>query len=198
MSILDKRTASVLAVLLLPVSVGCVPSTPTAVDEVERPSFGVAGGPDVVASIRGGAHYRLNDPPPFAQAFKWIYRFSFQVEKLADGTDHGVVKSRSKIPGGIDAPFPGDWWSDVAVDCVEVEGNTAWISGPIVRAESDTPFGPAEGGYALFIVRDNGPSGPDEINVGPAAAFGVTDCRGKPPIFPGAFTDGNVTVASNP
>jgi len=92
--------------------------------------------------------------------------------------------------------FPGDWLGEASIDCIGVAGNTAWMSGPVVRTRTDSPFGPSVGDVALFIVRDNGPEGPDVVNVGPAGAFGATDCRDTPAIGPGALADGNVTVTS--
>jgi hypothetical protein len=72
------------------------------------------------------------------------------------------------------------------------------MTGDIVRAGGSSPFGPTVGPGAMLIIRDNGASGADELNVGPAAVFGAVDCRDKPPIGGDLFTDGNFTVSGSP
>lgn len=189
--------AAVLAIAVL--AAGCTETMVAADDEGERQSdvLSIAAEPgDVAATVRGGAHYRLNDPPPFVGPFKWIYGFSFNVSRHLDGSADGTVRFRSRVPSGQNSVgVQLDWSAEVLVNCLEIAGNTAWISGVVVNANSDSPAGPTNGSTALFIVADNGNgAGGDEVNVGPAAAFGATDCRDMPPIFPGAFVDGNIHV----
>jgi hypothetical protein len=151
----------------------------------------------VTARVKGAGHFPLKDPPGFVGDFKWIYRFTMQATQHEDGTDTGTVKFRSfQPPGQNDAGFPGEWTGEVSVNCVEVEGNTAWLTGPVVRARTDSPFGPSVGGIAMFIVRDNGAAAVDEIAVGPASIFGAETCRDRPPLPAGPPTDGNVIVES--
>ena len=170
-------------------------ATSTTVPELQPWLTGAAAPGQLVATVRGGAHFQLKDPPAFVGPFKWVYRFSFNVDGYADGTAAGDVKFNSHVPPGRDdVNFPGDWWGEVAVDCLEVAGNTAWMTGEVVRVRTDSPLGPPLGDVAMFIVRDNGPNAIDEVNVGPVSAFGATDCTDTPPIFPGGFTDGNVSV----
>jgi hypothetical protein len=178
-------------------SVGCTDSLPTQASEETPQLAKTTAGPRSVASVNGAAHFQLKDPPPFVGDFKWIYRFSVRASISTDGVNSGVVRfSSHQPPGQNDEGFPGAWHAEVAVDCLEIEGNTAWISGPIVNARTDSPFGPQVGvGTALVIVRDHGPTGPDEVNVGPASQFGVNDCRDRPAIFPALFADGNLTVS---
>ena len=195
----ERPRAQIVPMLaLVAIASACVAESPT--QPAASPEFGqVAGGPGVMASVRGGGHYQLAEPPAFVGDFKWVYRFSFNVEKRADGTDAGTVRFLSRTPKGQNnVGFPGDWWAVAEIDCVEVDGNIAWMSGTIVEARTDSPFGPGVGSTPLFIVQDNGATGPDVVNVGPAGAFGVTDCRERPTIFPGAWVDGNVTVAVRP
>ena len=172
-------------------------TTPT-LDPDQPAQAAVAGGPDAVASVRGGAHYRLKDPPAFVGDFKWIYGFSIEATARADGSADGKIRLNSKLPPGKNnAGLDLNWWAEIAVDCVEVEGDTAWMTGFIVEARTESPAGPGVGGYAMVIVRDGGPGGTDQINVGPPGAFGAEDCTDRPPIFPGAFVDGNVRVAGD-
>lgn len=160
----------------------------------------VGGGPNVIATVKGGGHYQLKDPPGFVGDFKWIYRFTVNARKLADGTDEGTVRFRSHLPPGKnEAGASLDWWAEVAIDCVEIDGNLAWMSGAIVAAGGTSPVGPVVGpGPAMLIIQDNGPSGVDEINVGPAVAFGANDCRDKPAFSLDGGTDGNFTISPSP
>ncbi len=147
----------------------------------------------ISATVTGAAHFQLKDPPPVP--FKWVYRFSFNVEKRTDGSVGGTVKFSSRIPPGRDdINFPGDWWAETEIDCLQVVGNTAWMSGEIVRTRTDSPLGPALRDVAMLVVQDNGANAVDVVDVGPAAAFGATDCNDRPAFFPGSFTDGNVTI----
>ena len=139
----------------------------------------------------------MKDPPAFVGDFKWIYRFSIDARKLKDGTDEGVVRFRSHLPAGRNnAGASLDWSAVISVDCVEVEGNVGWITGVIVEAQTDSPFGPGVGGVGMLIVQDNGPSGVDVVNVGPAVAFGAADCRDRPALSPGGVVDGNFRVVT--
>lgn len=197
---LRQVTAALLCLLALGV-LGCRDAGPTApgdsLSAADVPTALAVEAAGIVATIRGGAHYQLKDPPWFVGPFKWVYRFSFNVTKWGDETAAGTVRFLSHTPPGVNTvDFPGDWLGEVSIDCVEVDGNIAWMSGAVVRSRTDSPFGPSEGDVALFIVRDNGPEQADEINVGPVWAFGATDCHDTPPIGAGAFTDGNVIITS--
>ena len=147
------------------------------------------------ARVRGGAHFRLRDAPPEIP-FKWVYRFSFKVDQFRDGSVQGRVKFSSHIPPGRDpVGFPGDWNAEAAIDCLVVDGNTAWMTGEVVHSRTDSPIGPPVGDIAMFIVQDNDASGPDVVNVGPAAFFGASDCHDRPAIFPeDRIVDGNVKI----
>jgi hypothetical protein len=175
-----------------------VPTSPQ--DPGPAAGAAVAGGPGVVASVKGGAHYDLLNPPDFVGDFKWIYDFSIRATARADGSAEGTVLLQSHIPPGRnDAGVPLDWWAEIAIDCVEVDGDMAWLTGSFVRTRTDSPFGPQVNpdadGSAMLIVRQMGP-GQLEVNVGPSVIFGgADDCHDRPPMIPGNSMNGNITIA---
>jgi hypothetical protein len=181
----------------------CSPEDPTGPAQDEIQSSRVAGGPDVVAAVRGGAHFDLLNPPSFVGDFKWIYNFAIHAERSSDGSANGSITMVSHIPPGSNEDGVAlDWWFEIEVDCLEVEGDMAWMTGPVVRARTDSPVGPGTGGsgaggLGLVMVRDMGPGNGDWINVGPPSFYGAEDCRDKPPIGD-AETSGNVTIFPRP
>ena len=174
-----------------------VPTSPP--DPGPTASAAIAGGPGVVASVKGGAHFDLLNPPDFVGDFKWIYDFSVRATARADGSAEGTILLQSHIPPGEnDAGVPLDWWAELALDCVEVDGDMAWLTGYFVRVRTNSPFGPEVDPDAespgMLIVRQLGP-GQVEVNVGPAFIFGADDCHDRPPMIPGNSMNGNITIA---
>lgn len=113
----------------------------------------------------------------------------------AEGQASGSFGTMFHRPPGSD-PTPGsgnsDWRLAVTVDCMEVEGNTAWISGPATRVKSDLPFpdGPELGRTVVMMARDLGPQD-DRVVVIAAVFLGVDDCHDRPDPDPYFFAAPN-------
>jgi hypothetical protein len=116
------------------------------------------------------------------------------------GVTHRVTVGSADVvlfPPGTDANFSlvaieqngtarGQWHDQFAdgsfvhvdVNCLEVVGNDAWLSGPIKKTSPDLAF--LVGEIAVTRVRDNGTSANDPADqVSLSTAF-AGDCHGKP------------------
>ena len=107
----------------------------------------------------------------------WLYE---------DGSVDGSVFINIRTPKGQDdlgtelSAF-GRW----DASCMEVDGNMAWISGPLVRGRrvSGLPSLPL-GTEFLAIIQRNGPG--DYVGYfAPAFFVGAADCTDRPPFPPG-------------
>ena len=81
--------------------------------------------------------------------------FSFGAVRFADGTARGQAEV---YPRGLDA------FAHIAIDCLEVSGNLAHMSGVVTHTSDPTVFIPGE--YVHFAVEDNGEgaaASPDRI-----------------------------------
>jgi hypothetical protein len=108
------------------------------------------------------------------------------------------VDAAGKVTGEAEVHFPSDVVKmHIAVQCLVVERNRAWLSGPVTR--SDDPETPV-GRVFLWQVQDNGQgqgAPPDRIsNVihRPADNYPPDACRWKPALTTFPCDNGNVTI----
>jgi hypothetical protein len=157
-----RRFSIAVAALGLVVA-GCDARTPTAPPTIGGPLF-AAGGNGVVHRVSVGSHDFL---PPGTDA-----NFSLIALQKGDGTMTGQW---------TDQFGNGDGGVHVAVDCVSVAGNNAWISGVVTH--SNVPGFPA-GSFAITRVADNGTSAndpPDAISFTFILPFAFS-CQIRPPL----------------
>ena len=94
--------------------------------------------------------------------------FAFTAVQLPDGSVTGQAQVKSRA---------GDTMLHVAIDCLVSDGNTTYISGPIVSSNNE---GGAPIGFTVFFaVQDNGQGHPSPDLITPGFVF--------PPIFPEPF-----------
>lgn len=112
-----------------------------------------AGGPDVA------------DPDlPFETGPGVDKNYSLLAIKYADGTVNGELVDR--FGSGL---LPGTTMLRANIDCLYVEGNTAWVSGVVTQGLyiDDTGSVDFTGYYVRAVVQDNGPNNdpanPDKI-----------------------------------
>lgn len=103
--------------------------------------------PNPVVGSASGSGHRIS-----SGAFR---SFSFSAVRYLDGTARGQAQV---YPRGLDA------FAHIAIDCLEVSGNVAHMSGVVTHTSDPTVFIPGE--YVHFAVEDNGEgaaASPDRI-----------------------------------
>ncbi len=96
-----------------------------------------------------------------------------------------IEKANGSVTGQWHDQFAGGVGIHVAVSCLSVSGNEAWVSGTI----TNNPFA---GLNVIIRLRDNGQSGDQaSFTIGTANA---NDCLGQPPLGFLALTNGQVKV----
>lgn len=111
--------------------------------------------------------------------------FSFTARRYADGRSSGDVHVNSR---SLDTVV------HMRIDCLEVDGNTAHMSGVITR--SNNPAEAPLGDQRRFVVRDHGEGNadpPDEISTIPRNPSGET-CRNSTLAPTRQVEHGNVQV----
>jgi hypothetical protein len=119
---------------------------------------------------------------PFAQDPGCNGNFSLEAQQLADGSVRGNY---------TDEFGHGNGGFHATVDCLFVQGNTAWISG-IVQSGTFNP-----GGRVITEVVDNGTSAndpPDTISFSYTAPLNF-DCASHPNLIQVAVPKGQVKVS---
>lgn len=195
-----RRTLAVFSLAVLTL-IGCDPGVlePEMDPSLSMQGGGGSAGP-AVHRVTGGGAVELSAffGTPFKIRSNARVSASLDAEGQASGSFGG---SFHRPPGKDPTPEAGnaDWRLAVTVDCMEVEGNTAWISGPATRVDSDLPFpfGPELGRTVVMIVRDGGPHNDQIVQI--AADFlGVEDCHDRPDPEPWLLTlekpGGNLTI----
>lgn len=144
---------------------------------ITSPAF--AANDSGVASATGSGHFMRNGA---------LRTFAFQAERSADGTVRGMANLHSRSAGV---------YEHIAIDCLRVVGNVAYMSGMVVNSNPSD----ITGAQARFAVVDNaeGSGEPDQVSLvetyGPGSA---TDCMNADD-FPGGLFNverGNVQVRS--
>jgi hypothetical protein len=111
--------------------------------------------------------------------------FSFSANRLPDGTVRGEAQINAR---SLDA------FAHIAIDCLQITGNVAQMSGTVVHTSDPTVFLPNE--YVHFAVQDNGEGAaapPDRISGIPADE--PFRCDGSHPLAPSrTVVRGNVQV----
>jgi hypothetical protein len=111
--------------------------------------------------------------------------FAFTAREMPDGSARGNAQVRG--------PFgDGNIVLHVRIDCLEVSGTTALVTGTVHvrKLPPGAPFDP-DGIYAIFAVRDNGEGGiPDEVTT---LAPATGPCSGDPGSFH-PIEEGNIQV----
>jgi hypothetical protein len=111
--------------------------------------------------------------------------FSFSANRLADGTVRGEAEINAR---SLDA------FAHIAIDCLQITGNVAHMSGTVVHTSDPTVFLPDE--YVHFAVQDNGEGAgapPDMISGIPAGQPFRCDAS-APPALTRTVVRGNVQV----
>jgi hypothetical protein len=111
--------------------------------------------------------------------------FSFGASQLGDGTVNGQAQINAR---SLDA------FAHIAIDCLQVVGNVAHMSGTVVHTSDPTVFLPNE--YVHFAVQDNGEGGndpPDRVSGIPVDEPFRCDASAPPPLTR-VVTRGNVQV----
>ena len=141
-----RRISLAFLVSLLAVSCDDNPTQPSSSDAqlVEAQFDAQAGNPVVHRLTVGGADAAIYGPPGSDA------NFSLVALQRADGT----VSGQWQDSWGNGAGF------HIKVDCLYVEGNDAWISGPITKSK-DPQF---IGNTANAMVRDGGDTGEDMVS----------------------------------
>lgn len=103
---------------------------------VLTPSVVHAAGNGVVASATGSGHIMSGGE---------LRTFSFSARQFADGTARGQAQVNSRAL---------DVFAQIEIDCLEVVGSTAHMSGVVTR--SSNPAEAEIGEVRRFVVRDNG------------------------------------------
>jgi hypothetical protein len=121
----------------------------------------VASAPPAAGSVTGSGHYtQLVGSPGWRT-------FSFTVRRMPDGSVQG------RFSGGQHQPT--NMWSG-RLDCLVIEGNTAWIGGVYEHATNPNLVGT---GF-VFKVRDVGEGHGSEPDTTSRAMRGSNDCTTKP------------------
>ena len=111
--------------------------------------------------------------------------FSFSANRLPDGTVQGEAQVNAR---SLDA------FAHIAIDCLQITGNVAHMSGTIVHTSDPAVFLPNE--YVHFAVQDNGEGAaapPDLISGIPAGQPFRCDAS-APPALTRTVVRGNVQV----
>ena len=170
-----------MTLLLLPVAVvACREETPTS--PADGASFAVVAGPPVHEVTGGGSVVRED----IAGSPREIYGFTAQVDALG------------RVRGEAEVHFPSDDVKmHISVQCLVVERNLAWMSGPVTRSDDpDTPVGRV----FFWLVQDNGQqqgAPPDRISNffhRPADNYPPDVCTQKRPVPTFPFDNGNVSI----
>lgn len=181
-------------VVLLGCAGGDTPTAPTAGSDGPALSQHAGHADPVGPAVRGGGLFEAN----IENRSGWIYNISVNASVGPGGEARGSILLRSRTAPGITTiPVDVDWWAMIEVDCLEVEGNMAWVGGTVIASRTESLFGPPPGGDGVLIIQDNGPGPVDVANIGPAAMFGAVDCRDRPPLLfpaPLATMRGNYSV----
>jgi hypothetical protein len=166
---------------LLALAIGLVACQDTT-NPAEGPQFARASAPRVQRVVGGGSIVRED----IAGAPREIYGFQAQV----DASGHAS--------GEAEVHFPSDNVKmHIAIKCVAIERNIAWLSGPVTR--SDDPLTPV-GRVFVWRVQDNGEvqgAPPDRISNflhRPSDNFPEDVCREKRPLTTFAWDNGNVQI----
>lgn len=112
--------------------------------------------------------------------------FSFSANRLADGTVRGEAQINAR---SLDA------FAHIAIDCLQITGKVAHMSGTVVHTSDPTVFLPDE--YVHFAVQDNGEGAgttPDMISGIPAGQPFRCDAS-APPALTRTVVRGNVQVS---
>ena len=143
-----KLTVPLLAVAYLLIGCDSPTTMPTAL-KVPTLSLAVGGGNGVQHRVSVGSH-DFSDPGQDAN-------FSLIAIQHADGSVTGQWEDQLGPGNGAEGGF------HIAVDCLSVQGNQAWIGGVITKAPDEALVGTR----ALTEVEDNGTSAndpPDKIS----------------------------------
>ena len=142
--------------------------------------------PDTVTSAATGSGHMVRPDGTFRS-------FSFAARKHADGTVEGQVQLNSR---GFDV------FVHIAVDCLRVEGNLAYMSGRITY--SSNPAEGVVGELNRWSVQDNGEgdgAAPDLVSSIPANPANdpnqTCDAQNNPPAPTRIVQRGNVQVRSD-
>ena len=111
--------------------------------------------------------------------------FSFSANRLPDGTARGEAQINAR---SLDA------FAHIAIDCLQITGNVAHMSGTVVHTSDPTVFGLNE--YVHFAVQDNGEGAaapPDKISGIPPDDPSRCD-ESAPPGLTKTVVRGNVQV----
>ena len=167
--------------LLLPLAaVACRDQSPTA--PADAPEFAMVAGRPAYLVTGGGSVVRED----IAGSPREIYGFTAQVD------------AQGNVRGSAEVHFPSDAVKmHIAVQCLVLERNIAWMSGPVTR--SDDPATPV-GRVFLWQVQDNGAgqgAPPDRISNfihGAQGEYATDVCRWKPALVTFPWDNGNVSI----
>lgn len=158
----------------------------------------------ITAAPKAPVLYRINGGGTAHDDFSGgVNNAHVNVVARADGTVEGSFTIQIGIPPGqdeLDQGLSGKF--DAVADCVEVEGDLAWISGTLTTVRDAYLGGapiPVPGDPQMVVIQDSGP-GQFISFFAPPAFWGVTDCQDKP--SPAAFfppppfitLNGNMTI----
>ena len=172
-----KLTVPLLAVAYLLIGCDSPTTMPTAL-KVPTLSLAVGGGNGVQHRVSVGSH---DFTPPGEDA-----NFSLIAIEHADGSVTGQWEDQFGPGNGAEGGY------HIAVDCVSVQGNRAWIGGVVTKALNEALIGTR----AFTEVEDNGTSAndpPDRISYSYAGYPPVYQCQQFAlPLFP--LSGGEVKV----
>lgn len=138
-------------------------------------------------NISGVAHHASVGGADFCTALGFSpgcdANFSFTANEFRDGSVEGQWEDVLN-PAFIEGVFP----VHIAIDCLEVDGNQAWVSGEIVKPDF------LAGIPAITRVADNGNSVNDQLDQISATVFDSRSCETKPDLALFELSEGQVTV----
>ena len=132
-----------LSLVLAAFAAGC---TADATDLTAPVAHAPGADQGVVASVTGSTY---ND----FSAYGLVRSATFSARELADGRVSGQFQITLRFDDGSVRPV------HFAVECLEVDGNRAWIGGRIVAPKNDPYLGYTD----VWYVEDGGESGPDRV-----------------------------------
>ena len=110
----------------------------------------------------------------FHEGFDAVFSLGFQAKKDDQGN----------VSGQLEFHDPNRLYH-VAIDCLEVDGNQAWISGEILKDVNNTGES-----TVLFQIEDGGPMD----RIGPPDFDEFIDCTDKPEFALSPWENGNLTI----
>jgi hypothetical protein len=170
----------------LAIGVACTDSAePTAVEPEVRLAAGGELGPDVVATVVGGGGGPIFNAPGGAPFLGYL---TVGVRERSDGSVDGSFGFDLHAP-----PGPQLVAARVDATCLFIDGNQAWVSGPVVWGRG---FAAGDVGQTAFVFVEDGGVGQDLVQFAPIvfADPPATDCTDRPTVGPPGAGTGDYRI----